>query len=124
RQLGVEVAPALVRRGYFPQGGGEVRLEVEAPALRRVALEEPGALRAIRGVVSSHGLPRHVIERALVTAHELDELRVVDLEQDFHRGPGTGMAIALAATCDRTVLGADAVGKKATRVEDVVGEAI
>jgi RNA 3'-terminal phosphate cyclase len=120
-KLGVEIETTLVRRGYFPQGGGEVAVDAQAPALRRVALDEPGALRRTRAVVSSHGLPRHVMERAVRT---LDAIAPLDVAQDFHRGPGTGMAVALAAECDRTVLGADAVGRKGVRVEDVVTPAM
>src|SRR5205823_6564400 len=36
---------------------------------------------------------------------------------------GVAVAIALAAECDRTVLGADAVGRKGVRLESVVEEA-
>lgn len=124
RRLGVEVQPTLVRRGFFPQGGGEVEVEVATPALHRMDLTEPGELRAIRAVVCSHGLPRHVAERALISVHALDEVKAVEVEQDFHRGPGTGMAVALRAEHDGTVLGSDAVGKKGTPVESIVADAV
>lgn len=125
RRLGVEATPTLHRRGFFPQGGGEVTLEVETPALHRVDLTEPGELRALRAVVPSHGLPRHVMERASLALHEtLRDVRPPEVETDFHRGPGVGMAVAVRAECAHTVLGGDAVGRKGTRVEDVVGEAV
>jgi RNA 3'-terminal phosphate cyclase (ATP) len=121
RRVGVEIEPALVRRGYFPQGGGEVTLDVETPALRKVDLSATGPLRSIKAVVSSHGLPRHVMERALVAIPDaLHDLHPVEVEQDFHRGPGTGFAIALRAERQHTIVGADAVGKRGVSVEDVV----
>lgn len=123
-KLGIDITPTLVKRGYFPQGGGEVRVEVETPALRRVALEDAGGLRRLRAVVSSHGLPRHIMERAMIGVGELRQEAPLDVEQDFHRGPGTGMAVALAAECAHTVLGADAVGRKGLSVEDVVAPAL
>jgi RNA 3'-phosphate cyclase len=122
RQLGVEVEASLARRGFFPQGGGEVALDVQAPSLRRVDLTERGEVRALRAVVPSHGLPRHVMERASLTLQQ--ELGAVEIVTDLHRGPGTGMAVAVRAECDRSVLGGDAVGRKGVRVEDVVGEAV
>lgn len=124
RKMGVEVTPTLLKRGYFPVGGGEVEVDVETPALHTVDLAEPGALRAIKAVVASHGLPRHVAERAVISVHALDDVRAVEVEQDLHRGPGTGMALALRAERASSVLGADAVGMKGTPVEDVVAEAV
>lgn len=124
RRLGVVVEPQLGRRGFFPQGGGEVTLRVETPGFHHVDLTEPGELRALKAVVPSHGLPRHIMERAsLSIAEMLHDVRKVDIETDFHRGPGTGMAVALRAECQNTVLGADAVGRKGVRVEDVVAQA-
>lgn len=124
RKIGVNVETSLGRRGSFPQGGGEVTLRVETPGFHHADLTEPGELRALKAVVPSHGLPRHVMERAsLSIAEMLHDLRKVDIETDFHRGPGTGMSVALRAECQNTVLGADAVGRKGVRVEDVVADA-
>lgn len=122
RKLGVETEATLVKRGFFPQGGGEVALDVQAPALRRLDLTEPGELRATKAVVPSHGLPRHIMERASLALAEA--FPTVAIETDFHRGPGTGMAVSVRAECAASVLGGDAVGRKGVRVEDVVHEAV
>lgn len=125
RRLGVEVTPTLERRGFFPQGGGRVVLEVETPSLHRVDLSEPGELKRLHAVIPSHGLPRHVMERASITVQEgLKEAGPLSIETDFHRGPGTGMAVALRAEMAASVLGADAVGRKGTPVEDVAMGAV
>lgn len=125
RRIGVDVEPTLVRRGFFPQGGGEVEVRVACSALHRVEITEPGELRALRAFVPSHGLPRHVMERASLALQDgLNDLRPVEIETDFHRGPGTGMAVAVQATCADAVLGGDAVGRKGKPVEDVVAEAV
>ena len=122
RRLGVETETTLHRRGFFPQGGGEVTLEVHATSLRRADLTERGDVRATKAVVPSHGLPRHIMERASLALQS--ELGAVDIETDFHRGPGTGMAVSVRAECAHSVLGGDAVGRKGVRVEDVVDEAV
>lgn len=122
KRVGVEVAPTLVRRGFFPQGGGEVDLEIRTPAFHRVKLTDAGPLKEMGAMVASHGLPRHVMERALITIAE--GARGARVEQDFHRGPGTGFGIALWAHCANTTLGADGVGRKGKRVEDVVEPAV
>ena len=122
RRLGVETETALARRGFFPQGGGEVTVELQAPSLRRVDLTERGEVRAVKAVVPSHGLPRHVMERASLALAEA--FPTVQVETDFHRGPGTGMAVSVRAECAHSVLGGDAVGRKGVRVEEVVHEAV
>lgn len=122
RRMGVEVEATLHKRGFFPQGGGRVTLEVASPGLRRVDLTERGDVRASKAIVPSHGLPRHIMERASLALQE--KLGAVDIETDFHRGPGTGMAVSVRAECATSVLGGDAVGRKGVRVEDVVDEAV
>lgn len=121
RKLGVDAEATHARRGFFPQGGGEVTIEIQAPSLRRVDLAEPGEVRAMKADVPSHGLPRHIMERASLALAEL--FPTVQVETDFHRGPGTGMAVSVRAECANSVLGGDAVGRKGKRVEDVVHEA-
>ena len=124
-RLGIDAQGTLHRRGFFPQGGGEVTVEVAAPGLRGATLDEPGALRALEATVASHGLPRHVVERARISLVDgLREVGTVAVEEDVHRGPGTGFGVSVRAVCDHTVLGADAVGRKGVRVEDVVGQAV
>lgn len=122
RELGIDAEATLAKRGFFPQGGGEVTLDVQAPTLRRVDLSERGEVRAVKAVVPSHGLPRHVMERASLALAEA--FPTVAIETDFHRGPGTGMAVSVWAECAGSVLGGDAVGRKGVRVEDVVSEAV
>lgn len=122
RRLGVDADATLVRRGFFPQGGGEVALDVQAASLRRLDLTERGEVRGLKAVVPSHGLPRHVMERASLALAEA--FPTIEIETDFHRGPGTGMAVSVRAECEHSVLGGDAVGRKRVRVEDVVMEAV
>jgi RNA 3'-terminal phosphate cyclase (ATP) len=118
RRLGIEAEPALARRGFFPQGGGEVTLEVATPSLAPASFDEAGEVRAIHAVVASHGLPTHVVDRAKSAI--LDALPAARIEVDAHRGPGTGFAVSLRAECRHGILGADAVGKKGVRVEQVI----
>lgn len=121
RRLGIDAEAELVKRGFFPVGGGEVVLRIATPTLRRLAIDAPGDLRAVRASVPSHGLPRHVMERASLRIAE--RFPTARIETDFHRGPGTGMAVTLWAERGATTLGGDAVGRKGVRVEDVVDEA-
>lgn len=63
-QMGAMVKLTLERWGWYPRGGGELRLEV-APArnLTGVDWRTPPAFAAFRGISASSRLPEHVMQR-------------------------------------------------------------
>jgi RNA 3'-terminal phosphate cyclase (ATP)/RNA 3'-terminal phosphate cyclase (GTP) len=110
----------VLRRGYYPRGGGEVRAEVAAcPGLRPLALQEQGALREIRGEVHVANLPEHIAMRMAQAARDT----LARPAQIAHRvlGPdaaiGMGGGIALTARCEHTVLGASALAQRGLPAE-------
>ncbi len=63
RNLGAACTVEIRRRGYYPQGGGEVAVEVSPSRLRSLDLSA-GTTHPACGIVScSSGLPAHVAER-------------------------------------------------------------
>ena len=62
--LGGEVAMALERWGWYPRGGGEVRLQVQpVPALTGVDWRRPAPLSAFQALSAASRLPEHVVRR-------------------------------------------------------------
>jgi RNA 3'-terminal phosphate cyclase (ATP) len=53
RRLGLRLSTSIVRRGYYPKGGGEVRLEVEPSELRPFQMMECG--KPVRAAVYISG---------------------------------------------------------------------
>lgn len=126
RALGVDVEATLVRRGYFPAGGGEARVTVDAGGLRPADFVERGALVAVEGHAHCHGIPRAVAERgAEALADRLTRAslppKAVGVEQ--HRGPGAGFGLAAWARYERATVGADALGKRGLPAEAVAARA-
>lgn len=99
RRMGAVVWAELVRPGYLPRGGGEVRLRVEPEGgLVPFILDARGKPRLLRATSTVAGLPRHIAERELgVVASRLgwppDCLSVV--EQSPKLGPANVLALEL-----------------------------
>lgn len=129
---GGRVSLHLVKRGYYPRGGGEVKVEVEPGArLRPLALETRGSLSEVRGIAHVSNLPTHITARMARAAQEaLPPVPVPQIEQQQLAWPqamGQGGAIVLWAHCGHDVLGAATTAQRgvpAERLGDEVGRAL
>ncbi len=131
RRAGASIAIDLLERGYYPRGGGRVRVRVEPGLPGPIAIpEEAGAC----GLVScSANLPGHVTERQAAAAGDL--LRNVagiscTATLDAREGgPSTGSSVTAwcgakgAVALGRRGLPAEEVGKAAARAlaEELAG---
>ncbi len=131
-RLGVDADVALVRRGHYPRGGGEVVLTVRpSEGLRAVTLRGFGKLVEVRGLSHAVRLPRHVAERQAQAAERALKGLGVPIgmgveayppDRDPHLGPGSG--IVLWALSDQgNVVGADSLGERGKPAEAVGEEA-
>jgi RNA 3'-terminal phosphate cyclase (ATP) len=65
-RMGAPVDASLERAGFYPAGGGRIRVHVSASAgLRRLALPERGAIRRRRARALVSRLPRQIADREL-----------------------------------------------------------
>lgn len=96
-RMGPRFQARLDRPGFYPAGGGKIRLEVQpAPALAPFDLLERGAPLRVEARALVSRLPRHVAERELaVVRRELGwpqgALHVV--EETRARGPGNALLL-------------------------------
>ncbi|MDT7887611.1 MAG: RNA 3'-terminal phosphate cyclase [Desulfurococcales archaeon] len=133
-KVGYNVELELIRRGHYPRGGGEVIARVRDPpkGFKPLNLSERGGIIAIRGISHAVRLPRHVAERQARAAREklLDmgikapieiEIESYPPDRDPHIGQGSG--IALWADTSNTRIGADSIGARDKRAEEVGIEA-
>lgn len=126
--MGGRVSLHVVRRGYFPRGGGEVRVEVEPGArLRPLVLETQGALSEVRGIAHVSNLPAHITARMVRAAQEaLPPVPAPHIEQQLLAWPqaiGQGGAIVLWAHCGNGVLGSAATAQRGVPAERLGEEA-
>lgn len=126
-KMGAQVRVDILRRGYYPRGGGEVQVEVPAcSGLRPLLLDTQGELRAVRGYAHVANLPEHIAlrmaqaARAALGAPAATHIASAILGHDAAIGMGGG--ILLTACCKHTVLGASALAERGVPAERL-GEA-
>lgn len=117
-RCGVDARIELVRRGYYPRGGGEIVLAVRPSKLRSPGRLVAGALRGVRAFVHTARLPAHVAARMRVAAlSQLAGLPVEATVETHAESFGPGGAIVLAADREGTILGAARVAERGVRAE-------
>jgi RNA 3'-terminal phosphate cyclase (ATP) len=95
-QHGADISLDVIRRGYYPRGGGEVVATVRRSHLAPFSPED-SRQKEIRGIVScSAGLPGHVAERQAAAASQAlcRETGIrFPTHTDTRSGPGTGSSV-------------------------------
>ena len=126
-RMGARIQCRLLRRGYYPRGGGEVEIAVEPAELAPFTLDEPGRLRRIAGYAHVANLPEHIAQRmrdaaaaqlgSFHTPVAIETVRMMETE-----AIGQGGAIVCWAAREHSVLGAGRVAERGVRAE-ALGEA-
>lgn len=121
-QLGARVTLDVVRRGYYPRGGGEVRVAVKpVDGLRPLQAKAPGLLRAIEGRAHVANLPADIPKRmkraALAALVGLGPVAIGDEVLGPEAAVGRGGAIVLWTEAEATRLGASALAEKGVPAE-------
>jgi RNA 3'-terminal phosphate cyclase (ATP) len=111
----------IVSRGFYPEGGGDVSVEVSPTgAMKPVNIGARGEVLRVEGVSYAQNLPEHVSSRMKHSAiKKLLDSREIRIETDIRKGPSTGAGIVLVAVCENTVIGSSALGAKGVRSESL-----
>lgn len=134
RHFGLTLSLDVKMRGYYPKGGGRIRIQVPAVSgpLPPVTLIHRGSITAVRGRAYVAGLPAHLAAsmRNAATAVLRDgginpELISIEaVREDPKDAVGSGSGIVLWAETDsECVLGGSAVGVKGKKPAKVGEEA-
>jgi len=123
-RMGVRVSLRLERHGFYPAGGGRVRMIVE-PSSGRIALHliERGEIRATRARAVVSNLPERIARRELsVVAAKLswnsDSLEVIRVD-----AAGPGNVLLLEVECDDVTEVFAGFGEAQVRAEAVAARA-
>ncbi len=93
--MGAECEFEVLKRGYYPKGGGMVRLTVKPSEMRGTIFEKVDEI--VRGVSHCQNLPGHVAERQANSAREFLEERGIktEIKTEVLKGLSTGSGIVL-----------------------------
>jgi RNA 3'-terminal phosphate cyclase (ATP) len=127
RRLGLDVRATLMRRGYYPRGGGEVEVHVQPGTSGALVLDTPGALQELGGVAHVANLPAHIGERMQHTAAQIlaehGAARIETQQLGHHDAIGPGGAIVLWARTMHTLLGGSEVAQRGVPAERIAENA-
>jgi RNA 3'-terminal phosphate cyclase len=117
----------IIKRGYYPSGGGVVEVKVYPSKLKPFVLTDKGDFKTIL-VISGAAeslKSRKVSERQLMGVREvLNKLKLPREERiEYYPTDCPGSQIFIGAFFENTVLGVDELGKLGKRSEDVGREA-
>lgn len=125
RAIGFRVRAALERHGFYPAGGGRVRVDVDPPAtLRPLVLDARGEVVARRATALIAQIPPSVGTREIdvvtnATSFQPGECAVRSVES-----PGPGNAIVLSVRCEHATEVFTGFGEHGRRAEAVAARAV
>jgi len=119
KELGADCELTVLRRGYYPKGGGEVRVRVRPSKLRGKSFERVD--EDVRGISHCQNLPEHVaLRQAEAARHFLEEKGIrAEIKTEVLKGLSTGSGIVLWSGYK----GGSALGERGKRAEEVGLEA-
>lgn len=119
-QMGYEANVELIRRGYYPKGGGKVKATLNPAKLEGIELEK-AANGGVKGISHCSKLPPHVVRRQKDAATRILEENGYDAEIRIERANyiSTGNGITLYSG----LKSGTSLGKKGKPAEEVGEEA-
>ena len=122
KKIGINVEAKLIKRGYYPKGGGEAVITINPNKdIKQLKLDEKQIFSDVNGVIHISGLPDHIstrikhaaIKELLKNGFKAD----IKIEQTDSMSQGTG--ITLWVTSEDTVLGSTVLGERGLTSEEV-----
>ncbi len=114
--MGYECELRLVRRGYYPRGGGYIEATINPSILRKTSFDK-NQCNIIKGISNSSGLPAHVAQRQASSAEKIlreeDYNTSISLEIKDETSTGSGITLWCGTA------GGSALGKQGLRAEKV-----
>jgi len=123
-KIGIKTDIQLLKRGYYPTGGGEAMLTIHPiERLLMFSADEPQNFTDVHGIIHRANLPDHISARmkhaAMKTAMKQNLRSTIQIESTPSSSSGTG--ITLWSASEQTILGSTVLGEKTISAE-AVGE--
>jgi len=123
QKMGVDVSVRLLKRGYYPKGGGCVEMRI-APLLNELQPFEyidPYPISQVQGIIYLSGLPDHIAKRMKHVV--LKELLKENIHALIHTekcaADSAGVGITLWPSSDTRFLGSIGLGEKGVPAEKI-----
>ncbi len=118
-KMGARMKIDVLERGYYPQGGGKVKVEIEPEELKGIEILERGDMLGKKAYINMRNLPMHIVDRM---KKFLQDFQVYEDSGSNARSRGCG--IVLLNEYSNTILAGDSLCKKGVPAEKVVNNSI
>jgi RNA 3'-phosphate cyclase len=126
-KMGAKIEIEVLKRGYYPEGGGKVKVEISPTKLKPINLIERGEIKKISIISGASQTLKNkkVAERQIAGVKEvLGKLNLpIEEKIEYYETQSPGSQVCLIAEFENTILGTDNLGKLGKRAEDVGKEA-
>jgi RNA 3'-terminal phosphate cyclase (ATP) len=121
-RMGPRVTVALEAPGFYPAGGGRIRVHIDPAPLDRLDLLERGEVRSCEAVAIVANLPPAIARRELDAARSMlgwprERFRI----QELAGSPGPGNVVHVVVESEHVTEVFTAFGEKGVRAEEVGG---
>ncbi|KAJ1523946.1 hypothetical protein ONE63_010494 [Megalurothrips usitatus] len=133
-KFGATFEGCIEKRGYFPRGGGIVRMKIQpVPQLRPVSLLDPGRVTRVwgRAFVAGNIHVQDAQKMAELCHHQIKsaygdiKIEIIGYKENPQQAVGNGSGINLfAETSTGNIFGASSLGKRNLNVQEVSAQAV
>ena len=126
-RMGPRVSARIKRHGFFPRGGGPIKIDIEPAPLRRIDCIERGASQGRAGTVLfaslDHAIAQRIRKAALKAMPEWEESQIAIRELPADQGPGIALMLdAQFENVTEVVSGFGKLGLSAERIGSTAGK--
>jgi len=122
KKIGVSVDTQLIKRGYYPKGGGEALITIHSTAnIKPLIMDEEQKFSDVEGIINISNLPEHISTRIKHTT--INELLKSNLKSNIiveqTNSLSQGVGITLWTKSKDAVLGSAVIGERGLSSEEV-----
>ncbi len=123
QRMGIKVRTEILRYGFYPKGGGHVKVVIKPGELKPLNLLERGEILQIQSwsIASQNLKHSSVAERQIDGAEKI--IRIENPNVEYVDSLSAGTSIHLQANCENSVLGCSVLGESRKSAESVGREA-
>lgn len=124
RRMGADLTLSLERPGFYPVGGGRIRVRVGKANWRRLELRERGAIRSVRASALVSRLPLSIAQRELAVVEQTLGWSEECLTASAVEADGPGNALILVVESEQVTEVFTGFGRRGLPAEEVASKAV
>ena len=119
---GLKIDTKLIKRGYYPKGGGEAEITIHpCNKIKPIKLEIPQEFTDVNGIINISNLPEHISSRlkhaVIKNLLQYNYKSSIEVETSESLSPGVGLTIW--AEKNDTILGSTILGERGVSSEEI-----